>query len=449
MEPAVGKSVGHLLEQGLLAGLPTPESVEPHYLSIEVHLRPDQPMQPLAVHLEPAVQQLHPPRGIGPPNGDDPPPGPSLEVQFPPLGKGPPSRGRLDAIGPVAAMGGHEAGRVALQVRQVRVLEPSPDLRLPGPIVALDDRLEPRLAGRDEDRGDPQAQAQPRDPAEGVGMGMRSLEDRVVVELAVARQPDRLPVLDQARDHESGGDALPTRPGDGQAAVQRDAVEDFDLGAVLDDQSLDDVDAVQFLPPSGDLGQLPTSGRGAAPHARLAVQDTTSAEDPSDGSHRGEPLNLAGREDLMDRLRPMESQVAGLLQFAAHGQDLLLDGGFSAVRVTRTPRAILPSDAIQPLALGPLDPVMNGVRAHAELAGHCAERVTASHGRDHGPTAGRLTVSLVMVHLSRGRGFPPSLPARRPGCSVTQAFGMFCHLPYNYRVRLGCKTLVTGAVRAV
>ena len=140
--------------------------------------------------------------------------------------------------------------------------------------------------------------------------------------------------------------------------MQRDAVEDFDLGAVLDDQSLDDVDAVQFLPPSGDLGQIPTGRRGAAPHACRAVQDTTSAEDPSNGSHRGEPLSLAGREDLMDRLRPMESQVTGLLQFAAHGQDLLLDGGFSAVRVTRTPRAILPIDAIQPLALGPLDPAL-------------------------------------------------------------------------------------------
>jgi hypothetical protein len=389
-------------------------------------------MQPLVVHLKPAVQQLHPPRDVGPPNVDDLPPGPGLEVQRPPLGKGSPSRRRLDPIGPVATMGGHEAGRVALQVREVRVLEPSPDLRLPGPVIALDDRLEPRLAGRDEDGDHPQVQAQPRDPAEGVGMGMRPLEDCVVVELTVARQPDRLPVLDQARDHESGGDARSPRPGDGQAAVQRDAVEDFDLGAVLDDQPLDDVDVVQFLPPSGDLGQIPTGGRGAAPHARLAVQDTTSAEDPSKGSHRGEPLNLAGREDLMDRLRPMEAQVTGLLQFAAHGQDLLLDGGFSAVRMTRTPRVILPIDAIQPLALGPQDPVMNGVRAHAELAGHCAERATATHGRDHGPTAGRLTVSLVMVHLSRGRGFPSSLPARRPGCSVTQAFGMFCHLPHNY-----------------
>src|SRR5512144_887508 len=129
MEPAIGKPVGHLLEQGLVGGLPTPQPIEPHHPSIEVHLRPNQPIQPLAVHLEPAVEQLHHPRGVGPPDVDDSPPWPGVKVQLPPLGNGPPSRGRLDAIGPVATMGGHEAGRVALQVREVRVLEPGPDLR--------------------------------------------------------------------------------------------------------------------------------------------------------------------------------------------------------------------------------------------------------------------------------------------------------------------------------
>src|SRR5512135_3391184 len=74
---------------------------------------------------------------------------------------------------------------------------------------------------------------------------------------------------------------------------------------------------------------------------------------------------------------------------------------------------------------------MDGVRAHAALAGDHAERSTASDGSDHGPTAGGLTVSLVMVHLSRGRRFPSSLPAERSGCSVTQVFGMLCHLPLN------------------
>ena len=131
----------------------------------------------------------------------------------------------------------------------------------------------------------------------------------------------------------------------------------------------------------------------------------------------------------MDRLRPMESQVTGLLQLATHGEDLLLDGGLGSVRVTWGPRTIGPIDAIQPLAFGPLDPVMNCVRAHAELAGDLAERSPSSDGSDHGATAGGLTVSLVMMHLSRGRRFSSSLSAQRSGCSVTQSFGMLCHLP--------------------
>jgi hypothetical protein len=104
MEPAFGNSVGHLLEQRLVGGLLTPEPVETHHPAIEVYLRPGQPMQPLAVHLEPAVQQLHSPRGIGPPDIDDPPSWSGLKVQLPPLGEDPSSRGRLDAIGPVATM---------------------------------------------------------------------------------------------------------------------------------------------------------------------------------------------------------------------------------------------------------------------------------------------------------------------------------------------------------
>jgi hypothetical protein len=69
----------------------------------------------------------------------------------------------------------------------------------------------------------------------------------------------------------------------------------------------------------------------------------------------------------------MEPQVTGLPQLAAHGQDLRLDGGRRAVRVTWGPRTIVPIDPIQPLAVGPLDPVTDGVRARAELAGDRAE----------------------------------------------------------------------------
>jgi len=54
--------------------------------------------------------------------------------------------------------------------------------------------------------------------------------------------------------------------------MQRDAIEDLDLGAVLDDQPLDDVEAVQFGSSRGDLGQVPTPRRGRAPDPLATVE---------------------------------------------------------------------------------------------------------------------------------------------------------------------------------
>jgi hypothetical protein len=135
----------------------------------------------------------------------------------------------------------------------------------------------------------------------------------------------------------------------------------------------------------------------------------------------------------MDRLHPIESQVTGLPQLATHGQNLLLDGGRRTVRVPWGPRVIVPIDAIQPPAFGPLDPVMDGVRAHAELVGDLAERSTTADGSNHGPTAGSLTASLVMGHLSRGRRFPSSLPAKRSGCSVSPVSEVLVICPLTAR----------------
>src|SRR5512135_2113695 len=84
-------------------------------------------------------------------------------------------------------------------------------------------------------------------------------------------------------------------------------------GPPLDDQPLDHVEAVQFLTVRGHLGQIPTGPGSRAADVDLPVQDTAATEDPADGSHRRQPPDLAGREDLMDDLGAMEPQVAGSL----------------------------------------------------------------------------------------------------------------------------------------
>ena len=68
MELSFREPVLHLLEQGLLRRLPPPEPVEPHHPAIEVHLRSNQPIQPLAIHFEAVTQQLDLSYRIGSPD---------------------------------------------------------------------------------------------------------------------------------------------------------------------------------------------------------------------------------------------------------------------------------------------------------------------------------------------------------------------------------------------
>jgi hypothetical protein len=65
--------------------------------------------------------------------------------------------------------------------------------------------------------------------------------------------------------------------------VQRDRVEDLDLGATLDDQPLDGVDAVEFVALGRDLRQIPSPRRGWPAHPRLAVEDAPPSQDAVDG----------------------------------------------------------------------------------------------------------------------------------------------------------------------
>jgi len=82
--------------------------------------------------------------------------------------------------------------------------------------------------------------------------------------------------------------------------VQGDAVEDLDLGAVLDDEALDDVEAVQFDPGRGEFGQIPAAWRRRAAGPAAAVQRTPAGEDAIDGSQRRQRGNALLVQRLPD-----------------------------------------------------------------------------------------------------------------------------------------------------
>src|SRR5262245_20740513 len=74
------------------------------------------------------------------------------------------------------------------------------------------------------------------------------------------------------RDHEFGRDRGGHGPRGGQAAVHRDSVEYLDLRPVPDDQSLDDVEAVQPRFGRGQLRQVPTPRWWRTPDALACIQ---------------------------------------------------------------------------------------------------------------------------------------------------------------------------------
>ena len=253
MEPLGPDTMGHLLDQRLIPRLASPKAGEPDRAAIQVHLGSHEPVGPALIHLEGPAQHLSTALGIGSSHLHHPARERSLEVQSPVPRERPSRRCRLDPIRSMPPQRRHMPARPIDQIVQIGVLEPGPDPSLPRAVVVLDRCLETRLARRHEHRDDAQPQAQSADSPDRVGMDVRPLEDRIVVELGVAWQAELPPMLDHALNYEFGRDALPARPGCDQAAMERDAVEDLDVGSAADDQALDEIEAVKVPFPAGHL----------------------------------------------------------------------------------------------------------------------------------------------------------------------------------------------------
>jgi hypothetical protein len=112
--------------------------------------------------------------------------------------------------------------------------------------------------------------------------------------------------------------------------MRGDAIEHLDLRTTLDDQPFHHDEAVQLPPCREDFGQMPTRWRSGAPDAFLAVQTPPPFEETVDGRHRRERSNLPVLKGPVDGIRPVELEVAALLQLRSHGQDQILNEGFSS-----------------------------------------------------------------------------------------------------------------------
>jgi hypothetical protein len=124
-----------------------------------------------------------------------------------------------------------------------------------------------------------------------------------------------------------------------------------------------------------------------------------------DRPHRGERLDLAGLEGLVNRLGPMETQVAALSRLAAHGPDQILDDRSGAGGGVGRAGAVVPVHPVESLAVSPTDPGMNRGLTDAESVGDLVPGSTAPDGGDDGPTASGVPIPLRIATSWKRCGF--------------------------------------------
>src|SRR5262249_27308220 len=208
------------------------------------------------------------------------------------------------------------------------------------------------------------------------------------------------------------------RPGHDQTAMQRDAVENLDRNAALDDQALDAIKAIQLSTPISDVGQVPPRRRWGAAQPMAVVQGAAALQDQADGADRGQVGDAAGEQLAVDGGRPELAEVAGVAQLLAGGQNEVLQVALGAVdRGRQAAGAVGPVHAIQALRTGPCDPALHRTQSDAKSVSDLARGDSLADGFNHlaapfGPVSFLLMAvssKRVSCHANRARVTPEDL----------------------------------------
>lgn len=230
-------------------------------------------------------------------------------------------------------------------------------------------------------------------------MVMGALEDGVVVEVGVGRQAVCPPVGEQGVDDAGGVDGLLHGPALDESAEEGDDIEDLDDGAVLDAQSLDDIQAVDLCEALGGDGQVPGRGGSLATQAAPSIEHAMACENAADGALAGRRVMAAIHKGVADGAGTALAQVALLGQFAAQREHLAFHPGIGvqAGSSTRLGGEIDPVEALVP---GALKPALHRREADVETARHLAPGTTTANRADNTAAQGYQRFFSAMMHLS-------------------------------------------------
>ena len=188
-------------------------------------------------------------------------------------------------------------------------MEALPNFGLPASVEAFDSGLEAGFPWRSKDCGHSQAQAKADDSSNGVLKLVSALETSVVVKLGIGWQPKGLPVFNQGLDHCVSEDGA-IGPRCNQTSVQRYGVEDLDSNSTFDDQSLDDIEAIQLASSRCHLRQIPAGWRRWMTSSMPAIQSTAPLQDAPDGAQCGNPSHTSSDQFSPNGLSSVFAQDA-------------------------------------------------------------------------------------------------------------------------------------------
>lgn len=285
----------------------------------------------------------------------------------------------LLAILGLEVMGLDEAGGAAAQVGGGGMVEALPDFCLPQGVEGFNLVLQAVFAGGSEDGGDAQGQAEDRDGAQTIGMMVRAVKAQVVVELGVGWQTMLPPVGQQRVASESSGDGG-SQVAAAQASVQGDGVEDLDFGSAFDDETFDDIEAVQLVLGVSDVGQMPARRGRWAPEAAGPADQRVALEHIGDGGSAGQSLRARGlgAQGAQDGDRSELAQSVAVAEVVPQREDALHHGaGEGAGAALWAPGSVPEFKAVQPLCACAPDPVLDVGEGHPKATRDLAQRHAA------------------------------------------------------------------------
>jgi hypothetical protein len=339
----------------LIFRLAAMETEDGELAKFHLPLAAEQSVGPAGWQVERAARKLEKSAGIGPAQPDDSAGRGSLRDR---ARKFAARRCGLKLRGVFTPVGFKKSGVSHAQLRVIAVAVAMPDFILPEGIEALEFVLKAGFARRSEDGDYSQTEAKVDDSPQVSGMAMRSLKNRVVIELDECGQIAGLPMLGHRGQCKRQTFTRDQDRNACKAAPQRDGGESVKAAAFAKGKAFDKIKRIQLSASARQVRQVPSWRRWRAADP-ADTDDTMSGQDPGNRAHAWHNIT-ASEHGAMNCFGTAFSQGRVTMQPTPQleNRTLYRRGGASWTRIAT--RTAGPINTMQALSCGASNPKSHG-----------------------------------------------------------------------------------------